>query len=120
MWRPTVLVRFRVFVSILNKTGRLQCGHVYCQDCVHRWFLKQQQDFMLDNPGLDGIFDPDGELPHPFFSCMGCGGRILLAPAECVPIASLVRAVTSRAEAGIPISVKLDGYQRHDWSTFFA
>ncbi len=71
------------------------CGHIYCEGCIQKWFDTIQHDHKVKYP--DSIYDPD-------YICPMCHNPAFNRPVEVYTMKSLVQTVTTAQGEGSPRS----------------
>jgi len=86
-----------------------ECGHIFCQSCLHDWFTTILNKFVADNPGYVPNPLPQAasnshprsfatvNAPRPQYSCPTCRMAVSMKPAEVYALKAIVRAVASVA-----------------------
>lgn len=100
---------------------RLECGHIFCETCLERRFIKTRVDFYHRNTVLEGTSEHPlaNDWNSPFYTCPGCGRRVVRPPTMCYPLRALVRYVASRTNTSPEAAGLTDGYMHRDWRDFF-
>lgn len=117
------------------------CSHIFCQDCLLRWFATLHAKYMETHPdydvgttpgfttedqirrfppGIHPFFKAANNLPRPAYSCPACRCIVTRVPIKALHIRNLVQAMQKDANGkSLEEFHGEENANEHIWGEFF-